>query len=501
VEEQSIDPLLLVFQTLKENGFEWAPLVYTLIELWAITLAFHAIRRARTSQGAIAWAVALITMPIITIPLYLSFGRSKFIGHVDFRRKSGKEVAPLFEEYKRGITQFITDKDTLTTGEKVLSELAHLPWLKGNSCKLLINGEETFNAIYSSCDQAKDYILHQYFIIEDNEEGERFAQNCISAAQRGVAVYVIYDAIGCYSIDDNYWDRLKKAGVQVAPFHIVEKRSRRFQINFRNHRKITIVDGSVAFIGGHNIGDSYVGKNPALSPWRDTHMQIHGPSVQSLQVCFLEDWYFSDPHCGPHNYKENLPQLNWQWGEPSGGDSNVLILPTGPSDDFESCGLMFANSIHQAKERLWLASPYFIPDGKIRAALILAALKGVDVRILLPERPDHKMVYYARQEFYEEMQKAGVKFYLYRDGFLHQKAFIVDQDLAAVGTANLDNRSFRLNFELTGLVKDPDFISRLADQFETDFTGSILLDPYKVADRPLFEQVLIRVCRLFSPIL
>lgn len=499
--EQSTDPLVLVFQTLRENGFEWAPLIFTLIELWAIFLAFQAIRKARTSQGAIAWAVALVTMPIITIPLYLLLGRSKFIGHVDFRRKSGKEVAPLFEQYKGGVTPYIADNSELAPGERVLSELAHLPWLKGNTCKLLIDGKETFSKIYEATSKAKDYILHQYFIIEENEEGKRFADDCIVQAKRGIRVYLIYDAIGCYNVSEDYWQRLKSNGVKVAPFHIMEKRSRRLQINFRNHRKITVVDGHIAFIGGHNIGDAYLGKRPGFSPWRDTHMSITGPAVQSLQLSFLEDWYFASPECHADTLHTHLPKLSWQYGDDHEGDSKVLILPTGPADTFESCGLMFVNAIHQAQERFWLASPYFIPDGKIRSALVLAALKGVDVRILLPVRPDHKMVFYARQDFYQEMQEAGVKFYLYRDGFLHQKVFIVDNDVCAVGTANLDNRSFRLNFELTGLVKDKEFISVLEKQLLEDFDHSELLAPFRLGERPIWEQVLIRVCRLFSPVL
>jgi len=493
----TIDPLLLILKSLEKLGFEWIPVFFTLSELWAIYLALHSIRRARTSQGAVAWSVALISMPLISIPLYLIAGRSKFVGHVDFRRKVGFEVAPALKRFKSSVEKVVSDPEILNDNDRAMSELAHLPWLKGNTCKLLINGTQTFNELFKAMDNAKEYILHQYFIIEDNELGHIFSKKCQEAAKRGIKVYLIYDAIGCYGVDELYWTEMKEAGVEVMPFHIMEKRTTRLQINFRNHRKISVIDGDVGFFGGHNIGDSYIGKREGFSPWRDTHVLLKGPSVLALQLCFLEDWYFVNSQ----STTDKLPQLKWDWEDSWCGESDILILPSGPADDFETCGLMFNSAIHQARERFWLASPYFIPDGKIRSALITAALKGVDVRILLPKVPDHKMVYFARQDFYEGLQNAGVKFYLFEEGFLHEKVFLVDDNLAAVGTANLDNRSFRLNFELTGLVKDKGFIAELAQMLENDFSHSELLPPFKLDDQALWKQLLIRGCRLFSPIL
>lgn len=490
------DPLLLIFQKLADSFIIWGPWLFPLIELWAVLLAFNAIKKARTSQGAIAWTVALVLLPFLTIPLYLLIGRSKFIGHVDFRRKSGEEMAPMTARFKDSVSQYEVNKGSLNQCRLVLSELAHLPWLKGNSCDLLINGEVTFKEIFEAMNQANDYILHQYFIIEENEHGREFSRRCQEAAKRGVKVFLIYDAIGCYNVSDDYWQTLIDAGVKVKAFHITEKKSRRLQINFRNHRKITVVDGRVAFFGGHNIGDAYVGKRPGFSPWRDTHVRIEGPGIAALQVSFLEDWYFVNPECTVND----LPELKWHW-VPQEQNSEVLMMPSGPADDYETCGLMFSHVIHQAKERFWLASPYFIPDGKIQSALITAALKGVDVSILLPKVPDHKMVFYARKAFYENLQKVGVKFYLYEQGFLHEKVFLVDDELSGVGTANLDNRSFRFNFELTGLVKGEAFISQTKEMLEEDFKCSTLLPPFTLSKRPWLEQVLIRVCRLFSPVL
>lgn len=478
---------------------EWGPWLIPLIEIWAIALAFHAIKKARTSQGAIAWTVALILLPFVTIPLYLLIGRSKFIGHVDLRRRAGAELMPLTKRFKDSLQGHDISKNDLKQDEKVLSELAYLPWLRGNHCELLIDGDETFREIFKAMKEAREYILHQYFIIEENELGLQFSDLCIAAARRGVRVYLIYDAIGCYDVSDSYWQRLIDGGVFVKPFHITERRSRRLQINFRNHRKITVIDGELAYFGGHNVGDAYLGKRPGFSPWRDTHVSLKGPAIAALQVSFLEDWFFVNPDHGLND----MPELHWSWVEQNNKDDfcDVLMIPSGPADTFETCGLMFSHVINQAQERFWLASPYFIPDGKIQAALITAALKGVDVRILLPEKPDHKMVFYARQAFYENMQKAGVKFYHYKKGFLHQKVFLMDHVMAAVGTANLDNRSFRLNFELTGIVKSKGFVSRVENMLEQDFKDSQILEEFKLDEQPLWQQLTVRVCRLFSPIL
>ena len=493
------DPLSLLLENIHWNlGIEFYAFIYTLIEIVGIILAIEAIRKARTSQGAIAWSLSLVTLPFISIIFYLSIGRSKFIGMATFRRKSGLEIFPFLEglhqeSLEQGLT--INEKD-LSDEDLAFHHLAKLSWVKGNKTRLLINGEETFEAIFKAIDEATDYILVQFYIIREDSLGNRFKDKLKEAAARGVKVSFIPDAIGCYHVNVGYWDDLKASGVDVQLFHVVEKRSRRFQLNFRNHRKIVVVDGKCAFFGGHNVGNEYLGMDTVLSPWRDTHCQVWGPIIASLQISFLEDWYFVKEFQGTHE----LPQLFW--GQKAYDENTTcLMVPSGPADHLETCGLMFDQAIHMAKERFWIASPYFIPDGKISSALILAALKGIDVRILLPSKPDHKMVYLARRDFYEYLQQAGVKFYHYNHGFLHQKVFLIDNEYAAVGTANLDNRSFRLNFELTCLFKGKKMIEDISKMFDEDFRASTLLGSYRLSERPLWEQVTVKVCRLFSPIL
>ncbi len=493
------DPLALILESINMNlGIEFYALFYTLIELLGIILAIEAIRKARTSQGAIAWSLSLITLPFISIIFYLAIGRSKFIGMANFRRKSGLEIFPLLEKlHQKDLDQSLILKDgELSDEDMAFHNLAKLSWMKGNQTKLLINGEDTFREIFKAIDEAKDYILIQFYIVRSDALGNEFKNKLKSAASRGVKVYFIPDAIGCYSTHQGYWDELVASGVLVYPFHVVERRSKRFQLNFRNHRKIVVVDGKSAFFGGHNIGNEYLGIDTPLSPWRDTHCQVWGPIISSLQISFLEDWYFVT-EC---QSVDDLPTLFWNQ-EVYGENSTCLMIPSGPADPLETCGLMFAQAIHMAKERFWIASPYFIPDGKISSALVLAALKGVDVRILLPNKPDHRMVYMARRDFYEVLQNAGVKFYHYTEGFLHEKVFLIDYDYGAIGTANLDNRSFRLNFELTCLFKGERAVSAIEEMLQNDFSHSKEFPPYRLSERPLWEQIVVKMCRLFSPIL
>lgn len=478
------------------------PFLYTGLELLAVIAAVNAIQNAKTSQGAIAWALSLVFLPFISLPIYWFFGRSKFIGHINFRKQSFSEIKSSLDSFKASIHPYEVSHSNLKTFEKGLQELVFLPWLKGHRTELLIDGEKTFEKMFQAMDEAKGYILLQYFIVQRDEFGRAFFNKIKEARRRGVRVYFIYDAIGCYNMPEEMWEELRLAGCEIYPFHIVERRSRRMQINFRNHRKITVVDGNLGFFGGHNIGNSYVGKNPLHSPWRDTHVQIEGPGVKALQLIFLEDWYFVNSDCH-HN---NLPELNWEVSNPEACDDSkpdgeeLLLLPSGPGDTFETCGLMFSTLINNAHKKVWIASPYFIPDGKIRASLTMAALRGVDVRIILPEKPDHKMVFHARKDFYEELQKAGVKFYLYKAGFLHEKVILID-DMTGIGTANLDNRSFRLNFELTGIFKGDSFVASVERMLEEDLKKSELLPFTPFHNYPIHEQILIKICRLFSPLL
>jgi cardiolipin synthase len=278
----------------------------------------------------------------------------------------------------------------------------------------------------------------------------------------------------------------------VQPFKTNRGRANRLQINFRNHRKVVVVDGHTAYVGGHNVGDEYLGRHPRLSPWRDTHLEIRGPAALATQLAFIEDWHWAT---------QQVLQLSWSPHTACSPGQRVLILTTGPADALDTCALFFVQAINAAQQRIWITSPYFVPDETVVAALQLAALRGVDVRIMLPAHPDHKLVYLAGLSFVQESVQNGVKLFRYQTGFLHQKVLLVDADLAAVGTANLDNRSFRLNFEFTALVADPGFAAQVEEMLEADFRNCLAVAADELESRPLPVRIAARAARLLAPVL
>jgi cardiolipin synthase len=467
-------------------------LIILVAEILGVISAVDAVMTTRTSQGAIAWAVSLVTFPYVAVPAYWVLGRSEFRGYVQAHRIADLAVDPALQEAIQVGEQFRFERPPGPSPASAAEALAAVPTLRGNSVQLLVDGQETFDSIEEGIRSAEEYVLFQFFIVKDDDLGRRIQQALIERARAGVRVYFLYDEVGSHSLPRRYKDELREAGVEVFNFHTRQGPSNRFQINFRNHRKIVVVDGRAAWIGGHNVGDEYLGKGP-LGYWRDTHVRIDGPAAVAAQLSFVEDWNWATGE---------LPEVDWVPDPaPDGSDVPVLILPTGPADDFESAALMFTHAINTATERIWIASPYFVPDEGIMSALQLAALRGVDVRILIPDVADHKMVYLAAFTYFDEAREAGVQFYKYTGGFLHQKAMLIDEMAAAVGTANFDNRSFRLNFEITAIVGDPDFVDEVDRMFESDFAQSRVVGPGEYTGRWFGFRLAARLARLSAPVL
>lgn len=465
----------------------------------------QAIMTTRTSQGAIAWFVSLNTYPYLAVPAYWVLGQSSFQDYEVLRRKERVEKNETEENAIKVLREAGMLAQPQTDRQKqqaeLLQRLAMMPVTRHNSAKLLVNGDETFDSIFEAIDAANDYLLVQFFIFHDDELGKRLQQALIAKAEQGLKVYLLYDEIGSYSTPASYWEAMSKAGVRVLPFNTTQGAGNRFRLNFRNHRKVVIADGKTAFVGGHNVGDEYLGKKPGFSPWRDTHVQLKGPVVQMVQVAFVEDWLWASGG----NPQEDAQQvwhsfLNWTPEASPDGDLHALCLPTGPADDLETCTLFFLNAINQAQDRLWIVSPYFVPDEQLLSALQLAALRGVDVRILIPQNPDHLMVYWSSFSYLEECEKAGVKVYRFSEGFLHQKVMLVDQDVSVVGTANFDNRSMRLNFEMSMLMVDRQFASEVEAMLLDDFSHSQLTTAADYTDASFGFRALVRLSRLMAPV-
>ncbi len=469
-----------------------------------ILSGLYALFTTRSPQGAIAWIMSMVTFPYLAVPLYWVFGRNRFQGYVRARREGDKEI----EDISRDLAPYRANFDVALNGPQarfqVLERLAKTPIVSGNHAHLLVNGDETFEAIFQAMDQACEYILIQFFIIHDDRIGRDLKSHLVAKAKQGVRIFLLYDEIGCHKLPKSYMDELRQVGVDARAFNTTKGWRNQFQINFRNHRKIVVVDGKTAFVGGLNVGDEYMGRDPKFGPWRDTHCRFEGPCVTLVQLSFMEDWYWS---------AHTLPELDWTIRSANGADiSNpegsagktdmpFLALPTGPADELESCNLFFTHAIHKAKKRLWIVSPYFVPGSEVIAALQLAVLRGVDVRIMLPLKPDHRLVYLASFSYLPELESLGAKFYRYQPGFLHQKILLVDDALASVGTANCDNRSFRLNFEISMVGFDPAFIQSVQNMLEHDFSQCRRCSADDYHRRWIGFKVAVKIARLFAPIL
>lgn len=457
-----------------------------------LAAAVQAVMTTRTSQGAIAWALLLVLFPYATLPAYLIFGRGKFQGYVKARRAGDSQIDHIARALEKRLRVFRNRDTEINPNHFALEQLAKMPFTSHNDARLLVNGQAAFDAIFAGIDAARDYILVQFYIIRDDMIGRELKSRLERKAQEGVRVYVLYDEIGCYYLPRQYRRELAEAGVVVLPFRTSRGLRNRFQINFRNHRKVVIIDGSTAYVGGMNVGDEYMGRSPRFGPWRDSQVEVSGPVVQAIQFMFVEDWYWA---CG------DVPELDWTPAPAGEGDRNSLVLASGPADALDTCGLFFMHAINAAQRRLWIASPYFVPDSSLIWALQLAALRGVDVRVMLPERPDHKLVYLAGFSYIAEAEPTGVKFYRYQPGFMHHKVVLVDDDLAAVGTANFDNRSIHLNFELMLLFANRQLATAVCEMLEHDFGQCRLATAEEFAARSFWFRLAVSVARLMAPVL
>jgi cardiolipin synthase A/B len=459
--------------------------------LGALT-SVHSLMTTRTAPGTVAWIVSLNTFPWAAVPAYWVFGRSRFNGYVVGRRDVDSQLyrslAPQLDQLREHAVAPALARQSLP----VMEALAKLPLLGGNHADLLIDGEATFGSLFEGIAAAQHVLLVQFYIVRDDELGRALKSRLEERARAGVVVHFLYDEIGSYRLPASYIEELRAAGVKASSFQSTRGSGNRFQLNFRNHRKIMVADGRVAWVGGFNVGDEYLVGHGAAGALRDTHLRIEGPAAIALQLSFIEDWHWAT---------DEILDFSWQADPVAGGDMPVMVVPSGPADRFETASLMVHQAVLAARQRIWIASPYFVPDEAVMAALKLAALRGVDVRVLIPEQPDNPLLFFAAYAFVGPLIDAGVKIHRYHDGFLHSKTMLVDDVAAAVGTVNLDNRSFRLNFEITAWVVDAGFARQMARQFEQDFARSRVMKAEDLHNRPWWFRVASRAAYLFAPVL
>ncbi len=471
----------------RRRGRRLAALLAVAHVLGAVS-SVHALMATRTPQGSVAWIVSLNTLPVVAVPAYWVLGRSKFQGYVTIRQELHAAEAERVERVAARLRPFV---DELSGTAGAGARLADLPYLRGNAVELLVDGEATFESILAGIDAAEDYLLVQFYIVRDDGLGRELRDRLAARAREGVRVHFLYDEIGSHGLPASYGEPLVAAGGELRPFHSTRGSGNRFQLNFRNHRKIVVADGKVAWIGGHNVGDEYVGRDPDAPEWRDTHVRIEGPAALEAQLSFLEDWRWAT---------DEAPEVSWEPHAPPGGDAVVLVLPSGPADRLETASLMVQQAIHGARERFWIATPYFVPDEGVLAALHLARLRGVDVQVIVPDRADSLLVQLSTYDFVDELLESGVRVHRYEPGFLHQKVFLVDDALAAVGTVNCDNRSFRLNFEVTALVLEPGFVAEVEAMLVGDVARSRPMTLAEIRAKPWWFRALSRAAYLAAPV-
>jgi len=464
-----------------------------IFEVLGVLSALHAVMSTRTPQGAIAWAVSLVTFPYVAVPAYWVFGRNKFQGYVLARQEDIESMRSVARTARQNVDEVSSDEGAFDADVTSAEKLARVPLTGGNDVELLIDGQSTFDSIFEGIASAENYILVQFYIVRDDDLGRDLKERLIARSKEGIRVYYLYDEIGSIGLPASYSNDLRAAGVEIFPFHSRKGRGNRFQLNFRNHRKIVVVDGRAAWIGGHNVGDEYLGKDPKFGHWRDTHVRIAGPAVLGAQLSFAEDWHWAT---------DLIPQgLEWSPTIRSAANMKALVIPSGPADELETASLMYTQAINAARERIWIASPYFVPDDAVVQAIQLAGLRGVDVRILIPEKADSRLVSLAAYSFFDEVTATGASLYRYQNGFLHQKVALIDDLAVTIGTANFDNRSFRLNFEVTAVIADPSFAAEVEQMFEEDFRHSRLMTAGEYDDKPLWFRLAVRLARLSAPVL
>ena len=482
------DALLFPLDAFRDRPFVLAAALVA-IQIGAIWAVFRAIRESRTPQGAVGWVVFLLAAPYVALPVFLFLGRRRLNGYPAAKRAIRPAIAALAAPAPP-LAEAVPCPEGFRLAQG-FARLAGVPVTQGNGVELLVDGDSTFAAIFAAIEAARAYVLVQTYILRDDELGRALQRRLALKAREGCRVRVLYDGIGSHALPRRALRALREAGVAIEDFHSIRKARSRFQINFRNHRKLVVVDGGVGFLGGHNFGDEYAGRDPRMGRWRDTHLRVTGPMVAQLQAVFAEDWAWAT---------EATLDLDWQPPREDGGCAGLILSP-GPADLLETGSLYFCNAIGLARERVWIASPYFVPDTDVLSALTLAAQRGVDVRILMAGKADHRVVWLAAFAHFDRMLDAGVKIYRYREGFMHQKVLVVDEGLGSVGTLNLDNRSCRLNFEVTALIFDRTFAARLAAMLEADFAQSDLVRTRLDDIRSPFIRHGARIARLMAPLL
>lgn len=475
---------------------------------WTVTIAYALIvlgiiaivvSENRNPVKSLAWVTVLLVVPAVGLVLYMFFGRNIQNKRIISRRNRRK--LKKLENISRPDSPRARRSPAVEQAITLAASLQSSPFYEGNSVELFNNGADKFESLLKDISGAREFINLEYYIIADDRIGRRVADALVERARAGVKIRLIYDSVGSFKVGRKYLRRLKEAGVEAYPFFEVVFPPFGTRVNWRNHRKIVVIDGKIGYIGGMNIADRYVDGGKDFPLWRDLHLRLTGPGVNALQQSFAVDWNFMGQPLLEQKAGETAAETTGADSPRKACAAGVQLLTGGPVNQWMNLTLMFQKIIATARKTVYLQTPYFLPSEGLLQALQLAALSKVDVRIMLPRRSDSDMLRWASFSYIQECLRAGIKVYLYEKGMLHSKAIIVDDEFATVGSTNFDFRSFEHNFEANLLIYSREFNAVMRRQFLEDQRDCVRVSAATWRNRPYLEKGLESVMRLFAPIL
>lgn len=473
---------------------DWKVILFGVYQVIVILTIIHVVLDNRQPAKTMAWALVIWFVPVVGIVFYLFFG-------VNTRKERLISQRSLDMLSKRSMLEFVEQRDLRLPEEYkpiidlFVSENFSLPF-KGSEVKIHTDGYSFFHALLKEIASAKDHIHLDMYIFEDDALGNMVRDALVAKAREGVEVRLIYDDVGCWNVSNRFFERMREEGIEVAPFLPVRFPSFTSKVNYRNHRKMIVIDGRTGFIGGMNIALRYV-KGTKSQPWRDTMLQITGSGVYSLQRSFLVDWYFVD-----RNLISNRKYYPHPSEESSHNESLLQIVTSGPDTPYPEIMQGYVRMILAAKKYIYIETPYFLPTDPVLFALKTAAAGGVDVRILVPLRSDTKFVEWAGRSYLREMVKAGVSVSYYKTGFLHSKMIVCDDAICSCGSTNVDFRSFENNFESNAFIYDSKVAIAMRNMFLEDTSQSLLFTDMPQRVKPnILKRLVESLVRLMSPLM
>lgn len=460
--------------------------VITILSIIGIVLSEN-----RNPVKSLAWVTVLLVVPAFGLILYIFFGRSIKNKHRISRRNRRK--LRKFESMSLPHSDRVAISAESQQQVKLARSLTGANFYPGNDAKIFTSGREKFDALIDDLNKAQHYIHLQYYIFEDDKIGYEIKDILQRKAREGVVVRVIYDHVGCFGVKNRFFKEMQQAGVLVYPFFKVAFPPFATRINWRNHRKLCVIDGYIGYVGGMNIADRYI-DGTSWGIWRDTHLRIQGPAVAALKLSFAIDWSFMGQPLIEEGKDVALPA---RVSRPMG----MQFVTSGPTSQWSNVAMVYLKAIANAKKSVFLQTPYFLPTESLLKALQSAALSHVDVRIMIPRRSDSVMLKYASYSYIAECLRAGIKIYFYEPGMLHSKTLVIDEEFSSVGSTNFDFRSFEHNFEGNIIVYSMDFNKRMKEIFVNDMKNCQRVTPSTWRHRPITQKALESFMRLFSPIL